>query len=766
MKPLKWILWGVGALIVVVGAVVAYVAATFDPNDYTPRLVDLVKQRTGRTLAIDGKVRLAFFPKLGADIGQVTLSEPNGSGLFARVEGARVAVAVWPLLRKRVIVDRVTLKGVTADLVRYKDGRTNVDDLTGTSAAPATRDQPSAGPTFVIDVGGVTIENASIGWRDERDGTNVRLSNLNLATDRLASGIPGRLKLASRIEGVQPRASLQLDVDTGYTLDFATQAVALSSLVVKAVGDAPGARGLDARFKGGTVDVDPRASRITLSRVELAAKSKDGLDAKIAIPRLQVTPDQATSEAITGDVTLATAQRTIATKLEISPLTATGKQLHASRLHVDLTAKQGDLAVQGAVATPMTLDLERRQAQVPGLAGELTVSGPTIPNRSMKAALTGGARADWGAQNANAALAVKMDESKIDTNVTVAHWSQPAITFDIVADRLNVDRYLPPSKSDAPPAGGAAPAGGAGRPGGAQAEQPFDLSALKALNATGSVKIDALQVANVKAQQVALRLNAAGGRLDVNPISANLYQGTVGGSVAVNANDNRFAVKQKLSRISVGPLLRDAANKDLLEGRGDVVVDVTTAGTTVTALKKGLAGTTRLALRDGAIKGVDIAGTIRTAKAMLGSRSALEQQTQGGVKTDFSELTASFVIKKGVAHNEDLQAKSPLLRLAGRGDVDIGESSIDYTATASVVATATGQGGKRVSDVAGVTVPVRATGPLTNIKYGVDVGSLATDVAKETLQRELGRQLGGKSGRQPADGAGAISDTLRGFLGN
>ena len=108
--------------------------------------------------------------------------------------------------------------------------------------------------------------------------------------------------------------------------------------------------------------------------------------------------------------------------------------------------------------------------------------------------------------------------------------------------------------------------------------------------------------------------------------------------------------------------------------------------------------------------------------------------------------------------------KSPLLRLAGRGDVDIGESVIDYTAKASVVALATGQGGKSLTDVAGATVPVRATGPLASIKYAVDVGSLATDVAKDTLQRELGRRFGDKSGRLPGDDAGAMSDTLRGFF--
>jgi AsmA protein len=771
LRALKWILWGVAGLVLLVGAVIAYVVATFDPNDYKPRVVELVKEQTGRTLTIDGDIDLTFFPKIGAKVGKVALSEPNDARTFARIDEARVAVALWPLLSKRVIVDRVTLKGLTADLVRYKDGRTNVDDLVGQPAETKGRDKPApapGGPAFAVDVGGITIANASLGWRDERDGTNVRLSNLNLETDRLASGVPGKMKLATRIEGAQPKVNLQLTLETGYTLDFTTRAAALSALDLKVTGDAPGMNGLDARFKGEQIDVDPAANRVALASVEIRAKSKDGLDATFAVPRLQLSPDKATSEAIKGNVTLATPARNIAAKLEIAPLTATGKQVQSSGLQIDLTAKAGDLGVQGALATPITLDLERQQAQLPRIAGDLTISGPTIPNRSMKAAVSGNARADWGAQNANAVLAVKMDDSSIDTKVAVAHWSQPAVTFDFVADRLDVDRYFPPAKQDAAASGGA-PSGGAGAGTGSQAgaaaEQPFDLSPLKTLTASGNVKIGALKVSNIKAEQVALRLDAKGGRLDIDPISARLYQGSLGGSASVTASDNRFTLKQKLASISVGPLLRDAASKDVLEGRGDVVLDVTTVGATVSALKKALAGTGKLALRDGAIKGIDIAGTIRQAKALLGSKSALEQQAQGGAKTDFTELTASFVIKNGVAHNEDLLMKSPLLRLTGRGDVDIGEGTIDYTAKASVVATATGQGGKGLGDVAGVTVPVRATGPLASMKYRVDVASLATDVAKDALQRELGRRLGGDKGGKPSGGAGAIGDAVRGLFG-
>ena len=47
MKALKWIAWVVGALVLVVGAAMAYVAVTFDPNDYKPRIVELVKKAAG-----------------------------------------------------------------------------------------------------------------------------------------------------------------------------------------------------------------------------------------------------------------------------------------------------------------------------------------------------------------------------------------------------------------------------------------------------------------------------------------------------------------------------------------------------------------------------------------------------------------------------------------------------------------------------------------------------------------------------------------------
>ncbi len=766
MKAAKWVGIALGVLVLIVVAVGAYLAATFDPNAYKPMIVDLVKRQTGRTLTIDGKIALTFFPKVGAGLGKVTLSEPNSAAIFARVDEAHVAVAVIPLLSKQVDVDRVTLTGLTVDLVRYKDGHTNFDDLTGQPPRPtrpgeAPKPPQPAGSGLAIEVGGVEIKNASVGWRDEVDGVNVRLTNLALETGKLANRVPGKLKLATKIQGDSPKANLQLQVESGYRLDLETQAVQLSSLDVKLTGDAQDMTGIDARLKGDTIDLDPKTPAVTLAKVELTAKAKNGLDAKVAIPRVVVAADRVETQAISADVALNTPPSGFSVKLQIAPVTAKGKHFDLPRLEIDVAATQPDLSALGKLSTPLKVDLEKQRVQLSGLAGELTLTGKNIPPKT-RASVRGSALADWGAQSANVEVAVKVEDSNLDAKVQVAHWAQPAITFSLVADRLNVDRYFPggvPAPASAP---AKSPAKGA--PAGTAAEETIDLAPLKTLDATGTVKIGSLVASNVKAEQLALSIKAAGGKLEINPISANLYQGGVAGSIAVNANDNTFAVKQRLTNVSLGPLLQDATGKALIEGRGNVALDVTTAGRTVTALKKALNGTASVALKDGALKGGDLSAILAMATSLLGSKGVFEHEGDGAGRTAFAQLTGSFVIKNGVAHNEDLQMSSPVLKMTGRGDIDIAQDTMDYLATCTVTESAAKLGGKDLAQLAGVPVPVRVTGSLESPKYSVGIDAVAAEIAKGVIQREIERGIGGGKGGTSKE-VEALGNVLKGLLG-
>jgi AsmA protein len=160
-----------------------------------------------------------------------------------------------------------------------------------------------------------------------------------------------------------------------------------------------------------------------------------------------------------------------------------------------------------------------------------------------------------------------------------------------------------------------------------------------------------------------------------------------------------------------------------------------------------LAGTASAQLKDGAIKGINLAKSLREFKAKFSKREDASQQASATEKTDFSALSASFRIAGGIARNDDLDGRSPLFRLAGAGDIDIGKSAIDYLAKATVVNTSTGQDGKDLEQLRGVTVPVRLTGPFDALSYRIEFAAMAGDVVKakveEKLKDKLGDRLGG-----------------------
>ena len=620
MKLLKWVLIAVGAVVLLFAGALAFIAATFDPNQYKAQVADLVKEKTQRTLTIEGDIRLMLFPRLGVHLGKTRLSEFNSDKDFAGLDDMRVSLALIPLLTRQVVVDQIRLDGLRANLVRHKDGKTNVDDLLGGKekggAAKPVEPAKAQTPPIKLEVDGVRISKAALVWKDEAGGVDYAISDFSLKTGRVAPGVPTKFDLAATIRANQPKVDVKLQVGGTLAADLENQVFAVTGLTVKLNGDAAG---------------------------------------------------------------------------------------------------------------------------VTGLAAELS----------------GSVAADLKKQTAHADLAMKLDESNIKAKFAVADFAAMRSTFDIAIDKLNVDKYLPPKK-----AGETAKA-----PAGSQPEQPIDFSPIKKLDVAGSVHIGDLTASNVKAQNVAVDVRAKNGRLDVDPLSANLYQGNVKGTASVDGNTNRIGIRQKLAGVSMGPLLRDAIGQDLLEGRGNVALDVTTTGNLVSAMKKALNGTARLELKDGAIKGINLAQSLRNAKALIaGGKREAEQGAVAGEKTDFSELTASFDIKNGIAHNGDLLAKSPFLRLTGEGDINLPDSTLNYLAKAAVVTSGAGQGGKEAADLKGLTVPVRVSGPFTALRYKLEFGSVLSDSAKqqfeekkdaikEKLEDKLRSKLLGKPAEQSAPSA-------------
>ena len=97
-KLIKYALYGVGGIILLMLLVAVYFAMTFNPNDYKDDIIKLVKDKKERTLDIEGDITLSYWPKIGADLGKLSLSEHKSETIFASVKNVKVALEVLPLL--------------------------------------------------------------------------------------------------------------------------------------------------------------------------------------------------------------------------------------------------------------------------------------------------------------------------------------------------------------------------------------------------------------------------------------------------------------------------------------------------------------------------------------------------------------------------------------------------------------------------------------------------------------------------------------------
>ena len=178
MKALKIVAFVLGGLVALLAAVAAYLVATFDANKWKGEIAQLVQDKKGRSLKIEGELSLSLFPSIAVQLGKATLSEHKSEQVFAAVDSARVSLQLMPLLSKQVVVDTVALDGVKARLVRFKDGRMNIDDLIG---------KDDKEPPARFDIAGVKLANGELAWRDEKAGQELSFSGLDLTTGRLAN---------------------------------------------------------------------------------------------------------------------------------------------------------------------------------------------------------------------------------------------------------------------------------------------------------------------------------------------------------------------------------------------------------------------------------------------------------------------------------------------------------------------------------------------------------------------------------------------------
>lgn len=803
---------GLLGLLLVLVAVVTWLVMGFDANRYKGVAIDWMQTHHHRTLAINGPIGLSLFPRLEITLADVSLSEANRPDEFAAIEHAELAVDVLPLLSRELVIGRVAARGVRAFYLRNAEGVRNIDDLLN-AKAPSDAGNGSKKPPR-LDVNRVALENVSLRVQDDLAHLAGALSLKSLTTGRLQDQAESPVAFDLQLDLTAPAVKGELSGNTQLKLDLATGSVTLRDTRLAFNGDAAGIKAIRLGLKGnvgwdgaasaidaqalqltlaataGGIKIDnstlaierfafnPAAKDIALTKLSVQLKGTQEaqpLSLTLDWPDLAATGDQIKGSAFNGRL-----QRGGAAPLDVAfksaaptgsfdalrlpgfeaTIASTGAQRKlAATIKANLLMKQAQAATSGknGTATPASIALDALTLQ--GL-----IENPGL--QPLKIDAKGSASAS--AERAAWTLAGDINGGAFNTDgAALLGGAVPKVNAKARFDTLDLNRLLADAPAEAATGVSTPPAKAA--PGTPAADTPVDLSALRSLD--GQFSLQAANFAVQRYKVAAARIDATlnGGLLRVTALQGKLWGGSIDASALAEAATGRVGFKGTANGININSALKDVAAKDWMDGTGRVTMDVEATGRSVNALKSHLQGQLALQLRDGAIKGINLAKSLRQAKAAIGLQQDAVQKASETEKTDFSEMSASFQIANGVAHNKDLDVKSPFLRLGGEGTIDIGQSHIDYLARATVTGTAKGQDGADLAALKGLQVPVRLAGPFDALGWKIEWSSVVAGAVTQGLKNEVRSRLEEKLGLKPAEpGASAAStrpkDALKGVL--
>ncbi len=660
-----------------------------NPNDYKPEIQDAVKNSTGRDLKIEGELELSVFPWIGLSTGKLTLSNATGFAdkAFAEIEQSDVKVKLLPLISKELQVSRITLKGLTLNLAKNKQGLSNWDDLSGKPSSKTTTDDTtedndqSVSPLAALAIGGIAIEQAKISWDDQQQGKYIEINDFNLNSEALSFDKPIAIELSLSIYNQDPELTESISLSTELSINQALDNFTLADL-----------------------------------KLESSTQGKS-------------IPGETLTAQLTTDIALDLTQQT----LGINQL-----KLSSGELNILADIKGKNIKDQPVFTGPIKIE-----AFSPAkLMTQLAIALPKRKDNSTLSHLS----ADFILQAGTASaaiqqLSIKLDDTSIKGEAAIKNFTNPAINFNLNIDNIDVDRYLPPkeagqsNKKIATPAAAAASAA------------LLPVESLRALNATGLLSIQQLKINQLKMQGLSLKLDAKNGLIRSKQNIKQLYQGTYSGNTTINVKNKTpaLAFNEKLSKVNMEPLLKDMLGEARMSGMVNANAQVQAYGNSTKRLKSSLSGQLNFNFSNGLIRGFNLQKIIDNGKALIeGTPLPTENKKD---QTVFSVIKGSARIKKGLISNNDLYAEASKLRVNGQGTANLATDKLDYKIKAKLLKTVATN--NQPEKIKGLPVIFNITGPLSKPSYQLDIPAMLLeknkakiDKKKDELLKKLDEKIG------------------------
>jgi AsmA protein len=669
------------------------------------------------------------------------LSQRNSAKEFASINNARLYIAWWPLFKKQLVLERVEIDGMHANVARLKDGTTNYDDL-------LIRDETLSPVTFDID--GVRITNSAINWQDEVKWKRVALQDLHIETGRLADMVPGNLTASFHLNSEKLHSDSNVELKSRLLYDLKAKRYEFADIEGKLAGTVAGFSNLALRFNG-NLENNPGQDSLLAENVVVSGTGNYGqrsIEARLALPRLQLAKGILSGNQLTINATMSQFDDKWTTAVQMPAFELANQIFNAAELSADFDFKGEGRTLQGKLSFPVNVDLTATpKLQLSAIALNFSATHPVLAGELIATA-TGSMNADFSERNANLNLKAKIDDNEIAGKLAIKDFSHPEYTFELNANRLDLDRYISADwikryQNDA---------------------MQLDFSGIRKLVLNGRLRANEFKAAKLKSTRLAADIKIEQDTLKIAPLSAKLYGGALTGSLSVAAQATpQIALKQNLKGIQLNALLADTAGTGKLAGKGDVALELSAEGGSIGALRKTLNGSVSLVLARGSLAGIDLRTALLEGKDDLGAKSEVHvHEARFSERTEFSELKAAFNILEGSSHGNSFDMRSPLFHIAGEGDLALDSGSISYRLAATVGSTLKRKTAGELAELKGVTVPIRVSGPHATPSIALDFAAASGDlVTKRIAAKAAAEQAAAKTADQAAAAAAKRTAPLK-----
>lgn len=217
------VLIGAGVVVAVLVAALFLVPLLIPPEVLKPRVQAAASEALGRPVTIAGDVRVAVLPRIEARAAGVTIANPEGFSQsdFATADELRAALALLPLLARKVEVTEFVLTSPSITLEQKRNGENNwtFGSPEGAGApkppgAPFKR-RPGALPLEAA-FGDVRLVDGSVRYIDRASGTEHAVSDLDLKIDLPSLSKPLNLDGDLVLDGNALSVTARLDSLRGF----------------------------------------------------------------------------------------------------------------------------------------------------------------------------------------------------------------------------------------------------------------------------------------------------------------------------------------------------------------------------------------------------------------------------------------------------------------------------------------------------------------------------------------------------------------------